>query len=85
MAGMTPLIPILRYRGMQALGAFLLSIPFTLSWTSSCHAAESQPWKRHTIDQSSEGADGVRLMDVNGDGLMDIATGWEEGARSGLT
>ncbi|MCA9417532.1 MAG: VCBS repeat-containing protein, partial [Candidatus Omnitrophica bacterium] len=64
---------------MQALGAFLLSIPFTLSWTSSCHAAESQPWKRHTIDQSSEGADGVRLMDVNGDGLMDIATGWEEG------
>ncbi|MCH1420323.1 MAG: VCBS repeat-containing protein [Akkermansiaceae bacterium] len=39
----------------------------------------SEPWKRHTIDDSSMGADGVRLADVNGDGLMDIATGWEEG------
>jgi len=39
------------------------------------------PWKRHTIDDSSRGADGVRLADVNGDGRMDIATGWEEGGR----
>lgn len=38
-----------------------------------------EPWNRHTIDDSSRGADGVRLADVNGDGLMDIATGWEEG------
>jgi len=36
-------------------------------------------WTRHTIDNSSRGADGVRLADVNGDGLPDIATGWEEG------
>ena len=36
-------------------------------------------WKRHTIDDESEGADGTRLGDVNGDGLPDIATGWEEG------
>jgi hypothetical protein len=36
-------------------------------------------WKLHTIDDSSRGADGVRLADVNGDGLLDIATGWEEG------
>ncbi len=36
-------------------------------------------WKRHTIDDTSRGADGVRLADANGDGLMDIATGWEEG------
>lgn len=43
--------------------------------------AESEsPWIRHTIDDSSLGADGVRLADVNGDGLLDIATGWEEGA-----
>ena len=39
----------------------------------------AKPWQLHTIDQSSEGADGVRLMDVNGDGLLDVATGWEEG------
>jgi hypothetical protein len=36
-------------------------------------------WKRHTIDGSSRGADGVRLADVTGDGLLDLATGWEEG------
>jgi hypothetical protein len=39
----------------------------------------SPAWKRHTIDDSSKGADGVRLADVNGDGLPDIVTGWEEG------
>ena len=38
-------------------------------------------WPRHTIDDSSRGADGVRLADVNGDGLPDVATGWEEGGR----
>jgi len=26
------------------------------------------PWVRHTIDDSSRGADGTRLADVNGDG-----------------
>jgi hypothetical protein len=36
-------------------------------------------WKRHVIDGSSKGADGVRLADANGDGLPDIATGWEQG------
>lgn len=44
---------------------------------SSCFA--EKPWKLHTIDNTSQGADGVRLADVNGDGLLDIATGWEEG------
>ncbi|GMW03793.1 MAG: hypothetical protein AMXMBFR84_49270 [Candidatus Hydrogenedentota bacterium] len=38
-----------------------------------------EPWVRHTIDNSSKGADGVKLADVNGDGLLDMATGWEEG------
>ncbi len=36
------------------------------------------PWARHTIDNSEKGADGVRLADVNGDGMPDIATAWEE-------
>ena len=39
----------------------------------------NEPWKCRTIDDTSQGADGVRIADVNGDGLMDIATGWEEG------
>ncbi|MCL5283059.1 MAG: VCBS repeat-containing protein [Planctomycetes bacterium] len=37
------------------------------------------PWPRHVIDDSSRGADGIRLADVNGDGLPDVTTGWEEG------
>ena len=41
--------------------------------------AEEVPWKRHVIDHSSRGADGVRLADVNGDDRIDITTGWEEG------
>lgn len=43
--------------------------------------ASAEPWVRHTIDDSSRGADGVRLADVNGDSLPDIATGWEEGGQ----
>lgn len=44
-------------------------------------AAADELWTMHTIDQSSRGADGVRLGDVNQDGRLDIATGWEEGGR----
>lgn len=36
-------------------------------------------WTRHTIDKTSRGADGVKLGDLNRDGLPDIVTGWEEG------
>ena len=36
-------------------------------------------WERHVIDNSSRGADGVRAADVNGDGYLDLTTGWEEG------
>jgi len=41
--------------------------------------AAERPWPRHTIDDSSRGADGVRLADVSGDSHVDIVTGWEEG------
>lgn len=42
---------------------------------------DGEPWVRHTIDASSQGADGTRLADANGDGHPDIVTGWEEGGR----
>lgn len=48
-----------------------------LEITRSIHAAE--PWAHHSVDRSSRGADGVKIADVNGDGLPDITTGWEEG------
>ncbi len=56
---------------------FLFLIAETAS-VSALHA-RTETWKRHVIDDSSRGADGARLLDVNGDGLPDIATGWEEG------
>src|SRR5688500_12961607 len=49
---------------------------------ASRQAPTSQPWPRHVIDASSRGADGVRAADVNGDGIMDLVAGWEQG---GLT
>jgi hypothetical protein len=41
--------------------------------------SRGRPWARHVIDDSSRGADGVRLCDVNGDGHVDVVTGWEQG------
>lgn len=59
---------------MRFLTAGFLAI--VIAATTCAHAGE---WQRHTIDNTSRGADGVRLADVNGDGRPDIATGWEEG------
>lgn len=41
--------------------------------------AQQKPWVRHTIDASLKGADGVRVKDISGYGLPEIAVGWEEG------
>ncbi len=41
-------------------------------------AQNTEPWKRHAIDNTLLGADGVRLEDANKDGLSDIVTGWEQ-------
>jgi hypothetical protein len=40
---------------------------------------QQAPWPRHVVDDSSRGADGVKLADMDKDGLPDIVTGWEEG------
>lgn len=44
-------------------------------------SSDSAPWKCHAVDNSSKGADGVKLGDINGDGLPDVVTGWEEGGE----
>ena len=56
---------------LLALAALLTSI--------AAYSAAGGIWKRHVIDNSSRGADGVRLKDVNGDALPDLTTGWEQG------
>ncbi len=68
--------------GLHAYPFVWLTILMLLSGFGDLFASEyGLPWPRHTIDDSSRGADGVRLADVNGDGRMDIATPWEEGGR----
>ena len=59
--------------GLGALWFVALAFCFPMAF-----AAEAD-WLRHTIDSTSQGADGVRLKDVNGDHLPDMATAWEEG------
>lgn len=54
-----------------------------ISWLVACTTAQPD-WMRHIIDNSSSGADGVKLGDINKDGLVDIVTGWEEGGITKL-
>jgi hypothetical protein len=60
---------------------FTSAVALSLLSIACVFAAEpvGTPWVCHVIDDSSSGADGVKLADINGGGLMDIATGWEEG------
>ena len=53
--------------------------PLLIVLAISAFAVAGEPWSRHTIDNGSRGADGVRLADVNQDGLPDLVTPWEEG------
>lgn len=66
-------------RRRRAAGLLLL---LTAAAPASPAGPADQPWKRHTIDQGPSGADGVKIADVNADGLPDVATGWTE---SGIT
>ena len=66
----------------HAVRLTLIGIGICVWLTSSPMAQRAEPWKRHTIDASSLGADGVRAADANGDGALDLVTSWEQG---GLT
>ncbi len=62
-----------------------MRIAITLLVFIAGHAlASDTPWKRHTIDSTSRGADGIRLLDANADGLPDLVTGWEQGGVTRL-
>lgn len=57
----------------------LLALPVCLSLARPASVTLDQSWKRHTIDNSSRGADGVKLGHLNDDGRIDLTVGWEEG------
>lgn len=66
----------------DALLTALLMLPPLGFLPAQEKASKSYPpdkaWPRHTILTGMRGADGVRFADVDGDGLLDVATGWEE-------
>jgi hypothetical protein len=66
---------------MKPLAASLIWLLFLSFPLSAAEPAPqfARPWKRHIMDGSSQGADGIRLSDANGDGLPDMVTGWEQG------
>lgn len=67
------------YSSLFLLVSVMASSAATFAADSGQTLRPTKPWNRHTIDNSSRGADGVRLADANGDGLLDITTAWEEG------
>ena len=69
----------LRHRGT-------LSLFVVLAAKGSLSAEPNSLWTRHAIDPSDQerhlsGADGVKFGDLNGEGLVDFVTGWEEGGK----
>lgn len=65
-------------------GCSLFQLLLAAPVSTGVEGVAGRPWKRHTIDNTSRGADGVKLGDWNQDGLPDIATGWEEGGVVGV-
>jgi hypothetical protein len=66
---------------MKYLSSFLMLF-IICGLSSKAIYAQGEVWQRHSIDNSLNGADGVRLADINKDGLEDIVTGWEESGQS---
>jgi len=64
---------------MKRLFFLLFPLGFVQAVDAPIELAPGPTWQRHAIDDTSKGADGVKLGDINGDGLPDIVTGWEEG------
>ena len=78
---MKNLIPTLTQ--VFALATVACGLAASAEWIPSTNvvAASGTVWTRHTIDNGSHGADGVKLGDLNRDGRVDIVTGWEEGGE----
>ncbi|HEU0036701.1 MAG TPA: VCBS repeat-containing protein [Kofleriaceae bacterium] len=76
---------------MAAIGVLGCSDPpktlttFTCDPDATCEragvASLTAAWPRHTIHHGLAGADGVQMADLDGDGLLDVVTPWEQASR----
>ncbi|NEO57000.1 MAG: VCBS repeat-containing protein [Okeania sp. SIO3B5] len=66
---------------MKFWWCLVFTVLVAIAYNHSALGESTVPWKMHVIDNTSRGADGVRLGDINHDGLMDIVTPWEEGCE----
>jgi hypothetical protein len=65
------------------IGTAVLTTILLTTFAAGCNGEFPLPpipatWTRHTISAAHHGADGVKLGDINGNGLMDLAVAWEE-------
>lgn len=67
---------------MLRFSLFLIALQMGLNLSAQSPLNPNEQWTRHAIDDTSKGADGVKLGDLNNDGLPDITTGWEEGSST---
>jgi len=72
-AGGTSRPPCLHLTSLLAVLAVLCS-----AHAMAQQAQEGEGWRRHVIDDTALGARAIYPLDVNGNGLMDLAVPWEE-------
>ena len=83
MSFVTPRNPFSINRASRLLTPFLFMVAVLCALNSKA-ADRGTPWARHAIDSGMSGCDGVRLADVDNDGDLDLAVGWEQSGGTRL-
>lgn len=65
--------------GLWAAGLLLCPLVARAEALHRGAAPVGPAWTLHVVDDSRRNPDGVKIADVDGDGLVDVTTGWEEG------
>jgi hypothetical protein len=72
------LTPARRWLAAAAVAVVSLTALVVAQHDAAAESASPVPWNKHTIHSGPRGADGVDLADIDGDGLAEIVSGWEQ-------